>query len=92
MRKLTALIGSCLFFLVMVTLYLMLDTAGSGIDHEKFMREVGYIVMILLNYCLPSNKVISFLELSRTIFLNFQHFSIFGYLLHSQALCSEFMN
>ena len=40
MRKLTALFGSCLFFFVVMTMYLLLDQFQVAVDKQRFLEEV----------------------------------------------------
>ena len=44
MKKLTAIFGSCLFFFVVMTMYLLLDQFQVNLDTKKFIEEV--IVLI----------------------------------------------
>ena len=40
MKKLTALIGSCFFFFIIMTLYLILDQFSASLDKDSFIRQV----------------------------------------------------
>ena len=40
MKKLTALIGSCFFFFIVMTLYLILDQFTATLDKDGFIKQV----------------------------------------------------
>ena len=42
MKKLTALFGSCLFFFIVMTMYLLLDQFQVAVDKQKFIEEVNF--------------------------------------------------
>ena len=45
MRKLTALFGSCLFFFIVMTMYLLLDQFQVNVDKQKFLEEVCMLIV-----------------------------------------------
>jgi len=50
MKKLTAIFGSCLFFFVVMTMYLLLDQFQVTLDKKKFIQEVKYLSFLIYYY------------------------------------------
>ena len=48
MKKLTALIGSCIFFFIVMTLYLILDQFSSPLDKDGFIRQVRALTPLVV--------------------------------------------
>lgn len=48
MKKLTALIGSCIFFFIVMTLYLILDQFSASLDKDGFIRQVRALTPLVV--------------------------------------------
>ena len=48
MKKLTALIGSCMFFFIVMTLYLILDQFSASLDKDGFIRQVRALTPLVV--------------------------------------------